>query len=594
MKANFNYLDAREILEQISDAYYLLDQDWNFVYLNQHAAKLICCGEDDLLGKRIWTEFPDAVSRAMYSHFHRAVREQEVIEFEDYYAAPLDSWYSFRAIPAGTGLAVYFRNITQQKKSARRQEQHYESLFRQNPDAVFSLDLKGNFLSLNPATEQLTGYSEEELLSMSFLPIMHESSREFTFSHFLQAAGGSPQIYENRIVPKNGTIIPCRVTNIPIVVDGMIVGVYGIAKDISERKRAEDQALESRLRLESIIRNNPDAIYSVDVGKQIFECNLSGERLLGFAKEELLGIAFTDLVEPGDCDKLAELMEIALGGLVADSRELHFVRKDGHMLLAQCSVVPIVIHQEVAGTYFILRDVTEQRETELLLRRAEKLNIAGQMAAAVAHEIRNPLTALKGFIKLLEAWNENSSRGYIFSVLREEMERIESITNELLVLAKPQSASYVKLDLITILESVVTLIGTQANMQNVQIVTRYADAPHVLGEGNQLKQVFVNILKNAVEVMPESGEVTISVGTFGEEVRIQFIDQGSGITEEQIARLGEPFYSTKEKGTGLGLMVSKKIIESHRGRLEVSSEIGKGTTVSIYLPLEAGKENKGR
>jgi signal transduction histidine kinase len=165
------------------------------------------------------------------------------------------------------------------------------------------------------------------------------------------------------------------------------------------------------------------------------------------------------------------------------------------------------------------------------------------------------------------------------------MERIESITNELLVLAKPQSTAYESQDLIAILQSVVTLINTQAIMDNVQIRSSYLDIPFVLGEGNQLKQVFVNIVKNAIEVMPEGGEVTISTQVRAQEVEVQITDQGCGISEEQILRRGEPFYSTKEQGTGLGLMVSKKIIEAHGGRLEVASTLEIGTTVSVYLPI---------
>ncbi|MGY4761474.1 PAS domain S-box protein [Paenibacillus caseinilyticus] len=585
--------DAQEILEQTRDGFYSLDRQWRITYVNQRAAEMLQRDRESLTGRTVWDEFPEDVSSSFYTNFHKAVQDSVVMEFEEYYPAPMDSWYDVRAVPTREGLAVFFRNITAQRKQAQHREQHYKSLFLQNPDAVFSFDLEGHFLSVNPATAKLTGYSAHELLTMSYLPFMHESTMEQTHYHFQQAANGVPQKYENVIVHKDGTLIPCNVTNMPIIVDGRIVGVYGIAKDISERKKAEYQILDSQLRLRSLLHNHPDAIYTLDAGKRIVDCNPAGEDLLGYTKAELFAMTLKDVVSSADIRLASDMIDGALTAGSSDAKELLFLDKDGSPLSSHCTVVPILIHGEVLGSYMILKDVTEQRETEKLLLKSEKLHIAGQLAAAVAHEIRNPLTALKGFLKLLKASNENRERGYMFAILQEEMERIESITNELLVLAKPQSASHVRLDLAAVLRSVITLVNPQAIMQNVQILTKYGSVPPVRGEGNQLKQVFVNILKNAIEVMPEGGEVTIGVETAGREVQVRIRDQGRGITDEQISRLGEPFYSTKEKGTGLGLMVSKKIIEAHGGRLEVTSRLDVGTTVCVILPvLEADEPVK--
>ncbi|WP_426454232.1 PAS domain S-box protein [Paenibacillus sp. S-38] len=577
--------DALEILEQTRDGFFSLDRHCRITYVNQQAADMLLCERESLIGRTMWDVFPDTVSSSLFTNVRKAVQDSVVTEFEEYYPAPMDCWYDVRAVPVREGLAVFFRSITARKKIAQQREQHYKSLFLQNPDAVYSLDLEGHFLSVNPATAHLSGYSAQELLEMSFLPFIHESALERTCFHFQQAANGVPQAYENIIVRKDGTMMPCHVTNMPIIIDGKIVGVFGIAKDIRERKQAEYQILDSQLRLRSLLYNHPDAIYTLDAGKRMVDCNPAGEQLLGYTKEELVTKTLADVVSSVDIGLASDMIERALTGGTADAKELLFTGKEGSPLFSHCTVVPILIHGEVLGSYMVLKDVTEQRETEKLLLKSEKLHIAGQLAAAVAHEIRNPLTALKGFLKLLESSNENRERGYMFAILQEEMERIESITNELLVLAKPQSASYVKLDLTAVLQSVLTLVNPQAIMQDVQILTKYGEVPAVLGEGNQLKQVFVNLLKNAIEVMPEGGEVTIGVETLGREVQVLIRDQGRGITEEQISRLGEPFYSTKEKGTGLGLMVSKKIIEAHGGRLEVTSRLDVGTTVHVILPV---------
>lgn len=588
MKDHFGHPDASDILDMAHDAFFTLDHDWNFSYLNQRATILLNRPQEQLIGHSIWIEFPEAVHRSFHKHYYKAMCDKTVEEFEEYYPPPLDAWYEVRAVPYRHGLMVYFRNITKQKKSGQLRDQQYRSLFHEHPDAVFSFDLEGHFLSANPATAQLTGYSHQELLSMPFLPLIHESTLEHTLAHFKLAAQGVPQIYENAIVHKSGPLISCHVTNIPIVIDREIVGVYGIARNINEQKQAEYEIRDGQLRLHSLIQNNPDAIYTIDLDQRIVSCNPAAEQYLGYPKQELVRLPFGMLVLESEKPPVSSMMQEAFSGAASSNREAMIVHKDGSILCAHCTAVPIVVRGRTKGCYVILNDVTEQRKTERMLLQAEKLNIAGQLAAAIGHEIRNPLTALKGFIQLLSSSNHDDSRSYIFSILEEEVDRIEAITNELLVLAKPQSVEHVILDVSELLHSVVTLISSQANMQNVQLHLEVGPPVNVLGERNHLKQVFVNLLKNALEVMPEGGEVWLRMKQIGpREIRIEISDQGCGISEEQMAKLGEPFYSTKEKGTGLGLMVSKKIVETHGGRLEATSELGVGTTFSVYLPIEA-------
>jgi signal transduction histidine kinase len=213
------------------------------------------------------------------------------------------------------------------------------------------------------------------------------------------------------------------------------------------------------------------------------------------------------------------------------------------------------------------------------------LAVAGQLAAGVAHEIRNPLTALKGFVQLMQ--HGEHAKGKYLDVMASELNRIDLIVSELLVLAKPQANTYKRKDVIEILENVITISETQAVLSNVEIETDYDPnlAPLECDE-NQLKQVFINFLKNAIESMHDGGRITVSVKRYGSnEVVIRFRDQGCGIPKEILAKLGEPFYTTKEKGTGLGLMVSHKIIEHHRGRIVVTSELNVGTIVDVILPM---------
>jgi signal transduction histidine kinase len=168
-----------------------------------------------------------------------------------------------------------------------------------------------------------------------------------------------------------------------------------------------------------------------------------------------------------------------------------------------------------------------------------------------------------------------------------ELDRINFIVSEFLILAKPQAINFQKRDLVYILQDIMSLLASQANLNNIQF--HFDSAPHIPlinCEENQLKQVFINIIKNGMESMPDGGEITIQIGNLGsDDVMVRVVDQGCGISEDQLARLGEPFYTNKETGTGLGLMVSQQIIANHKGSMHFDSEIDKGTTVEIILPM---------
>ncbi|WP_219835870.1 ATP-binding protein [Paenibacillus sp. R14(2021)] len=231
----------------------------------------------------------------------------------------------------------------------------------------------------------------------------------------------------------------------------------------------------------------------------------------------------------------------------------------------------------------VFRDIRERKKEEEALIQSEKLSVVGQMAAGIAHEIRNPLTSLIGFSKFLKT-RINNYHEY-FDIMLVELDRINTIVQEFMALAKPQANQFRRHDLIKTIQSVLTLLETQAIMNNVQLVANYdTAAAELLCEENQLKQVFVNVIKNAIESMPQGGIVSIDL-TSGEldEITVSIADQGIGIPENQLSMLGGPFFTTKASGTGLGLMICYRIIEGHQGRMDISSEPGQGTTVTIGL-----------
>lgn len=221
-----------------------------------------------------------------------------------------------------------------------------------------------------------------------------------------------------------------------------------------------------------------------------------------------------------------------------------------------------------------------------MLIKSEMLSGIGQLAAGIAHEIRNPLTSLRGFLQLMIQTNTYSKE--YAEVMMTEFIRLEEIINEFLVLSRKKTAEFKDVNINKIIQDISKIWETQAILNNVTIETSIDPMSFtVKGIENELKQVFINIVKNGIEAMEgRTGQLKIEAKKLEDDrVLLRFQDQGKGIPKEQLEKMGEPFFTTKEKGTGLGLMVSFKIIESHNGKLIFTSEPDKGTTVEITLPL---------
>ncbi|WP_164985204.1 ATP-binding protein [Ammoniphilus sp. CFH 90114] len=233
-------------------------------------------------------------------------------------------------------------------------------------------------------------------------------------------------------------------------------------------------------------------------------------------------------------------------------------------------------------------DITKLKETEELLRKSETLSVVGQLAASMAHEIRNPLTTLKGFLQLYQEASQVNAKH--FQVIMDEVDHINFIVSELLYLTN-SNTQYHDTSILDILQTTIKLMRMQGNMTNIQIELEVSQSPPIVScDPNQIKQVFINLIKNAMDSMPLGGTVKIQLASNHQYALISFRDDGCGIPEDRIPRLGEPFYSTKERGAGLGLLVCKNIIHNHQGTISFSSKVDEGTLVKVLLPLNSSKQ----
>jgi signal transduction histidine kinase len=251
--------------------------------------------------------------------------------------------------------------------------------------------------------------------------------------------------------------------------------------------------------------------------------------------------------------------------------------------------IPVRLEGE---TYILCigNDVTQKKRDAEVILKTEKMSVIGELAASIAHEIRNPLTSIKGFVQFLQEDELMKQRGEHLRVMSEEIDRINEVVCELLLIAKPQMQTVLSVDLKAVIEDVMTLMKSNALQNNIILLLNHeADLFKVSGNKNHLKQVFINLVKNAIESMPDGGTVETAIERSADGgIRISISDEGIGLSQERMEKLGEPFYTTKDKGTGLGLTVCYKIIrEEHAGEILFESEEGRGTTVHIILPAES-------
>ena len=344
------------------------------------------------------------------------------------------------------------------------------------------------------------------------------------------------------------------------------------------------QARASEESYKQLIDSLPKSIFIHHNNKVIYANKATVFMLGADGMDDLIGKSLYDFILPEYHERMIErLKQVKKGNQPLINTEYRAKRFDGKPFFFEGSSMQINFEGKDA-VLSIGIDVTERKEqTEQLLQKSEKLALLGQMAAGIAHEIRNPLTSIKGFIQLFKV---EKHKDEYYDIVLSELDRINNIVGEFLVLAKPTVAVFAEKDIRELIKDVVTLINTQSILSNVQIFVEFeSDLPKISCEENQLKQVFLNLLKNAIESMPSGGTIDVKVKEKEEgKISIQIIDQGIGIPKERIPTLGEPFYTTKEKGTGLGLMTCYKIIESHNGELLISSQVNEGTTIEIILP----------
>ncbi len=357
----------------------------------------------------------------------------------------------------------------------------------------------------------------------------------------------------------------------------------------------------ARLDYESFLSGLPDAVVGVDEAFRVILWNSAAEALTGKSARRVQGRTLKEVFPP-DSSLARHLSDTLRTAESRSEAEALIPGVDGRPIPVSIVTAPITGRSgNVEAAVAVLRDLSRIRQLEEEVRRGETLAAAGRMAVGLAHEIRNPLGAIRGAVQLLgkELGEETRWREYT-DVLMKEVDRVNRILESLLDLGRPVQLRLGPLNLHQLLERVALLSEEMAVSRNVRIVKRYDPSlPPILADEDRILQVFHNLVRNAIEAMPRGGRLTLTtrpsmsplfakvdLGTGARHfVEVQVADEGEGIPEALKDKIFDPFVTTKERGLGLGLALCHRILEDHKGAIQVESVPGKGTTVSCFVPI---------
>ncbi len=355
------------------------------------------------------------------------------------------------------------------------------------------------------------------------------------------------------------------------------------------------------MNFETVLAGLPDAVVAVDDGLKVVFWNAAAEALTGRSSRRAANRSLKELLPP-DASLIRHLAETVRTGESRSEAETTLETPDGLGVPVSIVTAPLFDRRgTVEAAVAVLRDISRIRELEAEVRRGETLAAAGRMAVGLAHEIRNPLGAIRGAVQLLarELGPASGLQEYT-DVLVKEVDRVNRIIEQLLDLARPVQLRLAPLNLHQLLERVALLSGEGAEAQGVTIVRRYDPSlPPILGDEDRLVQVFHNLVRNALEAMKSGGRLTLTsrislnplfakmdLGAGQRSmVEVQVVDEGTGIPEDVRGKVFDPFFTTKEGGLGLGLALCHRILEEHRGALRIDSAEGRGTKVTCFLPI---------
>jgi len=488
------------------------------------------------------------------------------------------------AAQLGTGIAQaeLFEMVAQAKMQ-------WESTFDAMSDGIFIFDGEGHLVRVNRAGAAMDKAPPESLLGKQCCDI-------------LRTENGTGCIVEQALrqsVSINTEIVPVHLDRpVLVTVESILdersqtIGAVATARDLSELRKVEAVARERQSLLQNIMESAREAIYAMDLEGNYKWCNQAMLEMTGYSLEEIIGHSFLERTHEEDREMRLERFAKAISG-EAQSFETRYIASDGKVRYAAINTAPIVVDGETTGVLGIAHDITEQKEERDRAARADKLRALGQLASGVAHDFNNSLAAILGRAQLILRRVKDEELLRSLGIIVTAAEDAAATVRRIQTFARKSVATELEmLDVGNLMRDAIEFTRTRWQNEalaagiDINVMLDAEPGCFTLGNASELREVFVNLIVNAVDAMPNGGSLKLCCRREGDRIKLRFADTGAGIQEEIRERIFEPFYTTKGvHGTGLGLAVSYGIIERHGGMISVESQLGKGSTFKIGLPF---------
>ncbi len=493
------------------------------------------------------------------------------------------------------GSALIARDVGRQ----RHEQAAYARLaaiVESSDDAIIAKDLNGVVTDWNSAAERIFGYSAEEIVGRSILTIIPpELQHEEPVILGKIRAGERVEHYETYRVHKSGQRVDVSLTLSPMRNErGQVIGASKIARDISDRIHSDN----ARMMLAAIVESSEDAIISKTLDGIITTWNASAQRLFGYKPEEIIGQSVLRLIPRQLHSEEPQIIAKLHRGERIEHYETQRMRKNGEVFDISLTVSPIKNQRgQVVGASKIVRDISERRAAEAAIVEKEKLAATGRLAATLAHEVNNPLESITNLAYLLchhEPLDEEARR-YADLLLLKEVQRAGDITRQTLSYYKA-TREKTDVNLADILEHVGRWKKKKLDAKGITLTMQFCDAPLVRGYSGELRQVFDNLIENAIDAVSAGGTIRVRArderSYKSRRLVVSVCDDGEGIPPSLLYKIFDPFFTTKPKtGSGLGLWVTRGIVQKHGGSIRARSN-RHGSVFTVFLPAEHNESSE--
>ncbi len=487
-------------------------------------------------------------------------------------------------------LMEIYLDITAQQEAQRalaRSQELVRNILNSSVVGIVSTDMNGRITLLNRAAESIFGYTEGEMLGKPVHTFYEGGASEAARIMSRLLAEEIVTGHRTSFRAKSGEFVPLRVTASLIKdEDRTLLGTMAFFQDIREEEALRREVAGREQYLLSILQASMDGLVTLDESGHIASWNRGASAIFGIEPRQALGRPMEDFLPSNLIREMPSSAATHNG-----TRHFEATLDRGPKGAADLLVTRTEIEAPgPVGASLVLKDVTELKRLEQDLAQAENLAELGRLAASVAHEIKNPIAGLRGAMEMMSGIHQpGDPRFAVFQEALAQMRRLDSLVKDLLSFAKPVAVRREPVPLSLLVEASMPFVSPVADEAQVRIEAEAPESlPTICGDPQQLLQIFVNLLVNAVQATPAGGTVTLEAVPEDWFLAVSIRDTGCGIKPENMANIFKPFFTTKHIGTGLGLSIVQRIVNAHGGRIEIKSEDGAGSTFTVYLPIAAG------